>query len=162
SVAGFVGWVEPTDCPGCAPVGSTHPTAVKPALRNGLEPETRAAREADESGALRPCEFVAPDDLPPTGSEPVAVEPAAVGDAPTVTNEASGPAVSGRSASVGPGSPEPALGPIDGRPGPEADGPAASPPTDPEPDDRGRVATNEATAAVDARTNPSGADLPPG
>jgi hypothetical protein len=34
---------------------------------------------------------VAPDDRPPTGSEPVAVEPAADREARTVTNEASGP-----------------------------------------------------------------------
>jgi hypothetical protein len=147
--------VKPTECPGFAPVGCTHPTAVEPAFPNSLEPDTCAAREADESRAARPCEVVAPDDRPPTGSEPIAAEPVddrnartvtneASGPAATVTNEASGPAVSRGPASVGQGPPEPALGPIDGPPGPEADGPAASRPTDAGPDDGAPIAANEA------------------
>src|SRR5262249_20097792 len=121
----------------------------------------------------------------PTDSEPVAIEPATIepiadGDAPITTNEASSPAVSDGSASIAPGSPEPALGPIERRPGPEADRPASSHPLDAGPEDGAPIATNEAisptaneadggapiatneaTAAVDARTNPSGADRPP-
>jgi hypothetical protein len=121
--------------------------------------EARATREADESRAPRPCEVVEPDDRAPTGSEPtaaeliavepvavepVAVEPVSDRDAPTVTNEASNLVPARGPASVGQGSAESTPGPIEGPPGPEADGPAACRSTGAEPDDRGRIATNEA------------------
>jgi hypothetical protein len=91
---------------------------------------------------------VAPDDRPPTGSEPVAVEPVDDRDARTATNEASGPAASPASASAGIGSSNPALRLTDGFSGPEADGPMT--------DTDARMVTNEAnppTCEVPVATN---------
>jgi hypothetical protein len=141
-------------------------------------------QEADESRVPHPREAVEPLDLPPTGLEPAAaqlpvascqlpavvIEPVADPDAPTatneasgpapsMTNEASGPAVSGGSTPVGPGSPEPALGPIEGLAAAEADGPAASRPMDAEPCDRAVIATNEAISLFEAEEKRCG--IPP-
>jgi hypothetical protein len=130
SVAGFVGRVEPTECPAFAPVGFTDPIAVQPASWNRLETEAGAAREADELGALHRSEFVAPDDLPPTASEPAAVEPVADREAQSVTNEAISPAdplglgaaVPAREVAVGPASPTESEPSDPDRPGPPDEG----------------------------------------
>src|SRR5262249_33428245 len=79
-------------------------------------------KEVDESRVPRPRGGVAPAGGPRTGSEPVAVEPAADRDARTAPNEASGRAASPASASAGIGSSNPAPRLTDGFPGPGADG----------------------------------------
>jgi hypothetical protein len=151
---------DPCEAPRVAVAPTSGPCEVTP------RQEADAMWEADESPAPRPCEVIESDDLPATGSEPVAAEPVVIesvaesvadreasimtneagGPAPTVTNEAGGPALSRGSAAVGPGAAGPALGPTDDRPGPAADGPAADRPTGAAPDDGAPVATNEASA----------------
>ena len=135
--------------------GEAPPEPVASARREVRPPDTLVARTeprplasatGSEPWAPRPGEVVEPDHLPPTDSEPAAIEPVAVGDAPTVTNEASGPSACGGSAPDGRGPAGPAPGPIDGPPGAGADGDIPAHPPGARPDDGARVATNEASS----------------
>jgi hypothetical protein len=135
SVAG-VGWAKHTESQGFAPVGFIHPTAAEPTFVGRLEPDAQPSRQADVLGVRCPCEVVPPDEVPPMNSEPVAVEPGAGRDAPTVTNEASRPAASVTN--------------------------EANAPTDGEPADSAPTATNEAISEHGAPTATNEAISDPG
>jgi hypothetical protein len=107
--------------------GIPGPEADGPMTDTDARTVTNEASGPTEEGAV-----VTNEANPPTGEVPVA------------TNEASGPAPTGGSASVGPGPVERAFGPIEDRPGLQADSPAGSRRTEAQPDDRARIATNEA------------------
>jgi hypothetical protein len=134
---------RPSDPFGRAPAGPAGEVADGPASPTEAEPSDPGLPCPPDAGAGLPRSMPS-DEVPTVTNE--ANGPA--DEAPAATNEANGPAASRGSASVGQGPAGPARGPIDDRPVPEADGPAAGHQPAAGPDDGAPIATNE--AIVDA------------
>jgi hypothetical protein len=108
--------------------------------------EALAPEEAGAARASSPCDVVGPGAVPPTGPEPVTVEPVGDRDARDGTNEASDPPASLASDTQ----PDDCARDVTN----EATGPARSRPSDAEPADGAGDVTNEASGPAEGAARP--------